>query len=75
MTYPGISAAPEDLERWLDATVEQRQACGRIPHRWKIVDATTPSGKCLHECIGCGRLTATASKECGPLIGDKGKWR
>lgn len=75
MTYPGISASPEDLERWLDATVQQRKGCGRVAHRWKKVDSTTPSGRTLYECLNCGRLSSGAEKSCHPLVGDAGKWR
>lgn len=75
MSFPGISASGEDLERWLDETIEQRQACGAMAQRWWAVDATTPSGKSLYECRGCGRLSASCALKCWPLVGDKGKWR
>lgn len=75
MNYPGISASAEDLERWLDETTEQRKTCAGAPHRWLRVGATTPSGRALHECKVCGRLSAGAEKTCYPLVGDSGKWR
>lgn len=75
MEFPGVSASPEALEAWLDATTDRRINCARQESRWRRVPAASPTERSLHECINCGRLSSSAEKACYPLVGDKGKWR
>lgn len=42
--------------------------------RWIPSHLTTPSGKLMHRCACCGRLSATPDKECKSRIPHNGEW-